>query len=73
MAHAMTNSRFAPAAVEATFDVPVVGRLAGLVAFWRRRARERAELAEYSDRELRDIGLSRSDANFEVNKPFWRA
>jgi uncharacterized protein YjiS (DUF1127 family) len=39
---------------------------------WRRRARERAELARFSERELRDIGLSASDAQREVDKPFWR-
>ena len=39
---------------------------------WRRRSRERAELAKFDERMLRDIGLSRADAWFEVNKPFWR-
>jgi len=36
---------------------------------WRRRARERAELAA---RTLADIGLSRTEAEFLANKPFWR-
>jgi uncharacterized protein YjiS (DUF1127 family) len=40
---------------------------------WRRRARERAELARLTDRELRDIGISASDALHEINKPVWRA
>jgi uncharacterized protein YjiS (DUF1127 family) len=40
---------------------------------WRRRARGRAELAALSDRELRDIGLTRYDARGEIGKPFWRA
>jgi uncharacterized protein YjiS (DUF1127 family) len=39
---------------------------------WRRRARDRAELASLDDRMLRDIGLTRSDAEFLSNKPFWR-
>ena len=39
---------------------------------WRRRSRERAELAELDDRMLKDIGLSRADAEFLSNKPFWR-
>jgi len=39
---------------------------------WRRRSRERAELAALDDRMLQDIGLSRGDAEFLINKPFWR-
>jgi uncharacterized protein YjiS (DUF1127 family) len=39
---------------------------------WRRRTRERAELAQLDDRTLKDIGLTRADAEFLSNKPFWR-
>ena len=39
---------------------------------WRRRSRERAELAALDDRMLKDIGLTRADAEFLSNKPFWR-
>ena len=39
---------------------------------WRRRARERAELARFSERELHDIGLSSADALQEISKPVWR-
>jgi uncharacterized protein YjiS (DUF1127 family) len=39
---------------------------------WRRRSRERAELAALDDRTLADIGLTRGDAEFLINKPFWR-
>ena len=39
---------------------------------WRRRTRERAELAALDDRVLKDIGLTRADAEFLSNKPFWR-
>jgi uncharacterized protein YjiS (DUF1127 family) len=55
-------------------------RVAGVVARqffttlrqWRRRAHDRAELASLDDRMLRDIGLTRADAEFLSNKPFWR-
>ena len=46
--------------------------LVATVREWRRRARERGELAALDDRMLRDIGLSRADAEFLINKPFWR-
>jgi len=39
---------------------------------WRRRARDRAELATLDERTLADIGVTRADAEFLVNKPFWR-
>jgi uncharacterized protein YjiS (DUF1127 family) len=37
-----------------------------------RRARQRRDLAALSDHGLRDIGLSRSDVDLEISKPFWR-
>jgi uncharacterized protein YjiS (DUF1127 family) len=36
------------------------------------RARERQALARLSDRELRDIGVTRYEARHEANKPWWR-
>jgi len=43
-----------------------------IFATWRQRARSRKELAQLDTRSLRDLGLSASDVNFEINKPFWR-
>ena len=40
---------------------------------WRQRARARRELAGLDDYLLHDIGLSRSQAQFESGKPFWQA
>jgi uncharacterized protein YjiS (DUF1127 family) len=39
---------------------------------WRRRIRDRARLAELDERMLHDIGITRTDAEFLINKPFWR-
>ena len=39
---------------------------------WRRRIRERDQLARLDERTLCDIGLTRADAEFLINKPFWR-
>jgi uncharacterized protein YjiS (DUF1127 family) len=39
---------------------------------WRERVRARNELARLDRRALRDIGLSPSERDFLVNKPFWR-
>jgi uncharacterized protein YjiS (DUF1127 family) len=39
---------------------------------WRRRVCDRSRLGELDERMLKDIGLTRSDAEFLMNKPFWR-
>jgi uncharacterized protein YjiS (DUF1127 family) len=40
---------------------------------WRDRQRQRRELAQWTDRDLHDVGLSWSDIVHEAEKPFWRA
>ena len=42
------------------------------VSCWQDRARQRRALATLSDELLRDIGVTRFDAECEANKPFWR-
>ena len=42
------------------------------VAIWAARVRERRQLHRLSDHMLKDIGVSRSDAEREISKPFWR-
>jgi uncharacterized protein YjiS (DUF1127 family) len=55
----------------------VLGRslsgLGELLQLWRQRYRARHELARWSERDLHDLGLSRGDVAFEIDKPFWRA
>jgi uncharacterized protein YjiS (DUF1127 family) len=54
---------------------PVVAPRATLLSKVRaalRRRRTRLILAEMSDHMLKDIGLTRCDADYEANKPFWR-
>jgi uncharacterized protein YjiS (DUF1127 family) len=41
------------------------------LAEWRQRSRSRSELGHFSERTLRDIGLSREAADCEASKPFW--
>lgn len=42
------------------------------LALWLRRLRDRAELAQFDERSLQDIGLTRAEAEYEASKPFWR-
>ena len=46
--------------------------LVAMVAVWRQRARQRRQLARLDDALLKDIGLTRCDAEMEAAKPFWR-
>ena len=59
-----------------TSKAPLAGTFTAfnqILATWRRRARERHELANLDRRTLRDLGLSTSEIQFEANKPFWRS
>jgi len=47
-------------------------RAADTLRTWRRRLRERDQLARLDDRMLRDIGLTPGDAEYLSRKPFWR-
>ncbi|MDY0872360.1 DUF1127 domain-containing protein [Dongia rigui] len=52
-----------------------LGHLGALViAFqeWQERHRTRRDLMRLSDHQLKDIGLSRFDAEEEFQKPFWQ-
>jgi uncharacterized protein YjiS (DUF1127 family) len=49
-----------------------LGRLRATLRRWWRRMRERAELARFDERSLRDIGISPAQARYETSKPFWR-
>jgi uncharacterized protein YjiS (DUF1127 family) len=53
--------------------LPAAGELIALAAVWRQRLRQRRQLARLDDALLKDIGLTRCDAEMESAKPFWRA
>jgi uncharacterized protein YjiS (DUF1127 family) len=47
-------------------------RVATTLGEWRRRHRERNQLLALDPRMLKDIGITRTDAMFLGNKPFWK-
>ena len=49
--------------------VAIASRCAGV---WARRRRQRLQLKDLDDHILRDIGISRAEADREMRKPFWR-
>ena len=46
--------------------------IARLIQQWRHNRRSRLHLAELSDYQLKDIGISPSERQHELDKPFWR-
>lgn len=50
-----------------------LNHLSETLSVWRARYRQRRELAQWSERELADIGLNAAGIADEVNKPFWQA
>ena len=51
----------------------LLAQLSETIHVWRQRYQTRRELAQWSDRDLHDVGLSWSDVANEAGKPFWRA
>jgi uncharacterized protein YjiS (DUF1127 family) len=51
----------------------LLAQISETLHIWRDRQRQRRELAQWTDRDLHDVGLSWSDVVREVEKPFWRA
>ncbi|MFY9957354.1 DUF1127 domain-containing protein [Bradyrhizobium sp.] len=54
-------------------DSGLFAHLSETLHTWRERVRQRRELAQWTDRDLHDVGLSWSDIVHEAEKPFWRA
>lgn len=50
----------------------LVQRVFAMLVDWNDRYRQRIHLAQMDDRMLRDMGLTRSEALGEHDKPFWR-
>ena len=51
----------------------LLSQLGETLHLWQERRRQRRELAQWTDRDLHDVGLSWSDIIHEAEKPFWRA
>ncbi len=67
---------FAMRASTRVYSRPISARVRSAwdaIAAWRERARQRADLSAMGARELRDIGITRTDVQRECAKPFWRA
>jgi uncharacterized protein YjiS (DUF1127 family) len=73
--HLSGESPMADISLHYSSKAPLAGTytaFANVLQLWRRRARDRQELAKLDNRSLRELGLTESAARFEINKPFWR-
>ena len=52
--------------------VAMICALRAMLRTWQIRARQRRELRDLDDAVLRDVGISRAQARFSADKPFWR-
>ena len=48
-------------------------KLQKTLSTWASRAEDRRQLSVMSDRMLKDIGLTRVEVEYEVNKHFWQS
>lgn len=72
----LTSTRADQAVRTMPFENTIVAVFAGacrVLSAWYERAQGRRALASLDDHLLRDIGLTRVDAERECMKPFWRA
>lgn len=54
-------------------ELEILTQLGDTLHLWRERQRQRRELSRWTERDLHDVGLTRSDIVRETEKPFWRA
>jgi uncharacterized protein YjiS (DUF1127 family) len=62
--HQMMTIRHVPYKLAAVADT---------LHLWRGRFQQRIELSHWSERDMNDVGLSRTEVMAEAEKPFWRA
>jgi uncharacterized protein YjiS (DUF1127 family) len=65
--------RVAPGRVATRFaDLRAPGAsFLSLLREYQRRRRSRGDLSRLNERQLKDIGIARAEAEWEANKPFW--
>lgn len=61
-----------PATTPRHKSLELLKSIVGLIQQWRHNRRSRQHLAELSDYQLKDIGISPSERQHELDKPFWR-
>ena len=65
----MTAIEITRTAGEKVFGIEVIVQT---IKAWHQRAKARRQLAQISERDLRDAGLSSLMVDYEVQQPFWR-
>lgn len=74
MADHRQDLQIGPQAILQSLAIAVVRqttRALAMLLYWHDISRERRALLELDDRMLRDIGITRADAEQEAGRPFW--
>lgn len=50
-----------------------LGQFLEVVHTWHERQHSRRELLHWTERDMRDAGVSPGEVSFEAGKPFWQA
>jgi len=53
-------------------SLPTIASVIRTAAIFRARARQRQQLYTLSDSQLKDMGITKTDARIEASKPFWQ-
>ena len=53
--------------------IGLLARVLERLLLWQERAAQRQALASLDDHLLKDMGITRAEALYEADKPFWRA
>jgi uncharacterized protein YjiS (DUF1127 family) len=70
--HAMKHGRSSRSTTWAAVLFTAIRRTSYILSVWQKRSASRRQLARLDDHLLRDIGLTRADAEQEIMKSFWQ-
>lgn len=75
MTHNITSTQQLLLQLQATGSLPIVAKIAvefaATITKWNRNQRTRIQLDTLTDEQLSDIGITRHQAQLEVQKGFW--
>jgi uncharacterized protein YjiS (DUF1127 family) len=75
MAHSANNTAYLLEQLMGASHLPTLAnvalRIAVVLTLWTQRRRSRQALANLTDAQLNDIGISRTQAREEAKRPFW--
>jgi len=69
---ALTDCHLSPRPAH-RLPIKLLSRAAATLRLWHERIHQKRLLAQLNERDWHDMGVSRSDVDAELRRPFWRA